>query len=207
MRTHLFRSSKCKHSCAAGAVGRWSHARVGRVNPALLLSPRIAVQPIRPMGDNSTAHHGPPPRPLATRQSPHHPCPFPPPGLAGPKYLPACVNTPKGLNRFLPQPPSAHDADGAPVDKMSFSFGNSFERQMVYNGAARTGGISASFVQAEVPLSPHFSSGASAAAARKPSAGVFSYFKCRLTKQMQCWRRSRRANRWFPTATTHCVLR
>ena len=54
---------------------------------------------------------------------------------------------------------------------------------------------------------PHFSSGASAAAARKPSAGVFSYFKCRLTKQMQCWRRSRRANRWFETEMTHCVLR
>ena len=56
-------------------------------------------------------------------------------------------------------------------------------------------------------VNPHFSSGASAAAARKPSAGVFLYFKCRLTKQMQCWRRSRRANRWSGTVTTQCVIR
>ena len=85
--------------------------------------PRIAVQPVRPMVDNSTAHHVPTPRPQPARQSQHLLCSFARSGLTGPEYLPGSDNARKGpapVPSFASGPhPGGHpqpasDAQGRP---------------------------------------------------------------------------------------------
>ena len=75
--------------------------------------PHIAMQPVRPMVDNSTAHEGLPTRPRAARPSQRRRCPFTLPRLTCARYLPASDNARKGP-AHVPSFPSGPHPGGSP---------------------------------------------------------------------------------------------